>query len=429
MSKRFIKRLYKRIISSERIYNAINETRKSIRSSDAKTHLKNERLRELEDEDSIHDKVLSCITDENYEPKPYSEFTEIENGKERFIQSCSDTIDKVIQKLLTIELKRALEPMLYDYSLCNVKGRGIKRGVDYIKRIFKREERIEHFHKKNGISYKKATSNVLKLDVSKCYESIKKDKLRKMLESKIKDKKFITLLFKFVDKYKNGLGLGGGMCAVLANFYFCRIDEFILKSIRKKRGRHKGKALRSGYYLRYMDDIVIFCTSKAILGNILRELRDNIFPEYGFKVKSNWYISPVYPKDGVSWHKVRRVDFLGYTFSPKNIHLRKRIKIKIIRLLREAKQKGIEKISYKKLKSLSSYWGFIKMSDSNYLIKKYYSENYKLKKDISNAFKNRKYKKASYSYLKSVVGIDCFENIVKRIKKNIIKFGKSLVGK
>lgn len=393
MAKKRYKHVFESIVNKAKILVAKNEVIRSIKNSRADKNLKQKRLKDFENEDYIINGVWEKLNNINeYFPKPYNTFVTVENGKERKIEYSSDPFDKVIHKLVAIKLKEILEPRLFYYSLCNVKYRGISLGEKRICNVIKREDRLKHFKSLVGKNYKRATSNCAKCDIYHYYESIDRDILRAKLEKIILDKTFLDLIFKFINNYKTGgLGIGGGMCSILANFYLEDVDNFILHSIKKKPGPDKGKKLRGGYYLRYMDDIVIFGTSKEKLHNILKELREVILPSLKLKMKGNYYVAPFYPKkDGGDLDKVRRLDFLGYTFNPRNVHIRKRTKFRIIKLLRLASKKKLEHTPTKVLRSLMSYWGYIKNSNSYYLIRKYFYKRTDFVKSVREELRERR---------------------------------------
>ena len=417
MAKKRFKNVLRDMMQEHRIIEAVEGVRESIKNSDASAYLKGKRLRQVADTNKMVEEALKRLSNKNYIPSDYSVFTIVENGKTRLIEACYDPVDKVIQKAITNELKRMLEPMLYYHSLCNVKGRGIQAGCDYIKKIIRREELIEKgIKEETGKTYKKAISNIGKMDVRHYYENINKELLLHKLSKKISDAHFLNLLSKFIYKYKNGLGLGGGMCAVLANFYLKDVDEYILHSIKKKAGNSvQGKRLRGGYYIRYMDDIVVFCTSKGTLHKIINHLKDILLPSLNLELKKNYYVAPFNPKDGVSYDKVRRLDFLGYTFNPKNTHIRKRTKFNIITKIRKLKKVGLKNAPDNLLRSLASLWGYIKNSDSYYIIRKYYSSYAGLIGDIRHEMKRRRNKRSV--------------NKIKKFKKVIVNIVKSPINK
>lgn len=384
--------LYELLIDPYIILHGIEETITSIKNSDASRKSKERRLAKYEDKAVMHEqvsqKLKAFIENGVYTPEDYHKFTLVERGKERMIESCRDPIDRVVLKILTMILSFFINRTIYEYSLCNIKGRGIAKGVKRVKSIFNKEKRRYYAYKNKGWEYYPANAYVLKMDVRHYYENIDRGILRSKLSRLLKCKKLVDLVFCFVKKYSKGLGLGGGMCAILANFYLRELDYEIVSMVKKKNknkikdrnGRMHfeppRKRQRGGYYLRYMDDMVVMSTNKDNLRKVLKHVKEKL-KELKLELKQNYYIEPLCPRKALNdmsnenLKKYRRLDFLGFTFGPKNVHIRKRIRKKIIRKLRRLKRRGFNRISLKDVQSLISTYGFVKMSDSQYLYKKY----------------------------------------------------------
>ena len=80
---------------------------------------------------------------------------------------------------------------MYEYSCGSVKGRGIIKGVKYLKRIL--------------VLDRKNTKYCLKLDVKKFYPSIDQKILKWKFYKIIKDKETLDLIFKIIDSIEQGL--------------------------------------------------------------------------------------------------------------------------------------------------------------------------------------------------------------------------------
>lgn len=366
---------------------AFDETIKSIKRSDAKYFLRKRRIDKLQEKEAEIKSKLYVLADnpESYNPKTYSTFNVVENGKERLIESISDEFDKVVAKSVTLLLQDILNPMLMSNSFCNVAGRGIGAGVNKIKKTWLKEERKRHFRNKRSgkETYAIPTKWVFKMDIHHYYPSIDRRILREKLERKIKDKHFIDLIYKFIDKYVEGLGIGGGMCAVLANFYLKDVDDYIMNQVRYTPTKFKRKSDRGGYVFRYMDDIVVFARSKTMLKKIKEGLEKEILPKLKLEIKKNWYIAPFYPKGG-NKNRKRNLDFMGFVFDYKGqVRIRKRSRKKIIRLLRKAKRKGIGYLTGKNLRSLMAYNGMLNLATVHgRMVNKYLGKGFRLKRQL-----------------------------------------------
>lgn len=117
-------------------------------------------------------------------------------------------------------------------------------------------------------------------------------------------------------------------------------------------------------YFRYMDDIVIFGSSKEELHALKREIDVYFMRELRLTIKGNWQVFPSY---------VRGVDFVGYRTFLNYTLLRKssctNFKKKMV-AIREKTASG-QMMNYSEWCSVNSYKGWLKHCDSYRLRKKY----------------------------------------------------------
>ena len=115
---------------------------------------------------------------------------------------------------------------------------------------------------------------------------------------------------------------------------------------------------------RYMDDIVIFGSSKEELHALKREIDVYFMRELRLTIKGNWQVFPSY---------VRGVDFVGYRTFLNYTLLRKssctNFKKKMVKI-REKTASG-QMMNYSEWCSVNSYKGWLKHCDSYRLRKKY----------------------------------------------------------
>jgi hypothetical protein len=130
------------------------------------------------------------------------------------------------------------------------------------------------------------------------------------------------------------------------------------------------------YYVRYIDDLVLFGRNKKELHKIRKKLFDFINGELGLAVKDNWQLFPV---------KARGVDFVGYVFFHTHTTMRGRNFLSFTRQCRKVKKridtgKGIP---YKTASGLLSRAGQLRHCNSHNIRRKYYAPiNEKLLKEV-----------------------------------------------
>ena len=95
-------------------------------------------------------------------------------------------------------------------------------------------------------------SHTLKMDIRKFFYRINRDVLRKMIERKIKDRRFVNVMMLFADHGEPvGIPIGNLLSQVYALIYMNGVDHFVKRELKAKR------------YCRYVDDFVIFGIDKA----------------------------------------------------------------------------------------------------------------------------------------------------------------------
>ena len=145
--------------------------------------------------------------------------------------------------------------LIYDNATCRV-GKGTH---------FARNS-LETFMRKYYRQYG-ADGYILKFNIRKYFSSIDHELLKRKLEH-YPDEEVKKLLYHIIDSYEatpgKGLAMGNQSSQWFALYYLDRLDRLIKESLRIK------------YYVRYMDDGVLLCESKAYLKECLQQMRENV---------------------------------------------------------------------------------------------------------------------------------------------------------
>lgn len=232
-------------------------------------------------------------------------------------------------------LVNILEPIiwkgLYKYSCGSIPNKGVHYGANYFKRCIKND--------------KENTKYCLKMDVRKFFDSIDHDVLKARIEKTIKDKKFLHVLYQVIDINDKGLPLGFYTSQWLANFFLSDLDHYIKEQLHAK------------YYVRYMDDMVIFGHDKTELHE-MRKAIDNYLHDLHLQMKDNWQ---VFLFDDGEGHG-RYLDFMGFKFYRNRTVLRKSIMIKACRKAKKIGKK--EKPTVYDCRQIISYFGWLDWTNS-----------------------------------------------------------------
>ena len=223
-----------------------------------------------------------------------------------------------------------------------------------------------------------------KIDLHHYYQSINHEVLKQKFRKVFKDPELLWLLDEIADSINTateedlielslsgeievdpntGIPIGNYMSQYSGNFYLSSFDHWVKEELHVK------------HYYRYMDDVVIFASSKEELHEIHRKVTAYTRDYLHLNIKGNYQIFPT---------KVRGVDFVGYRFFGEYTLLRKSTAINFKRKMRACKKKMENNIppTYSEWCSFNSYKGWLGNCDSYRLFKKYmeplieYMQNY-----------------------------------------------------
>lgn len=273
----------------------------------------------------------------SYTFSKYFEFT-IYEPKERKIKTLNYKDRVVICWYVENFLKPYFKPNFIEDSYACLEGKGthkaIKKTVKYLRNASK------FFN----------TVWILKCDIKKFFFNIDRNILFSMLLRKIKDKDFLEFSKKiiFYDKEKVGIPIGNCTSQYFANIYMTSFDKFIKEKLKIK------------YYIRFMDDFVLFFESKEKARKCLFEIRK--FLSSTLRLELNSKTSYFREKQGIN--------FLGYRVWKTHLLIRNQSKKKIKRKLKNFQKLYKEnKIELEYITACINSWkGYAKFGNSYNLI-------------------------------------------------------------
>jgi len=180
--------------------------------------------------DTLHQE----INEGSYKPKPYYSFMVCE-PKPRMIYAPAFR-DLVVQHAIYAVANAIFDPTFIDQSFACRKGLGTHKAADYAQAALRACPR---------------DSYTLKTDVRKFFYRIDRGILRKLIERKIKDERFVDIMMRFTDYGEPvGIPIGNLLSQLFALIYLNPLDHYIKRTLKIK------------YYCRYVDDSVLFGLSK-----------------------------------------------------------------------------------------------------------------------------------------------------------------------
>lgn len=320
--------------------------------------------------------ILYVLKHHNYSHSNYNIFL-VHEPKYRIIMS-EIMSNKIINHLIS---KYVLQPGIYPHlipqNVATREGKGTKEGIRYAKKYLNKLkinndkiyvlkcdikkyfysidhniilEKLKRFIKDPEI-YKIMENIIKSTDNSYINDNIKKvvdNEIKRIKKLNIKDSDIKIAELKRIPNYPKGKGLPiGNMTSQLLAIYFLNDLDYYIK-----------EQLHCKYYIRYMDDFIIFDTNKERLKELKTIIEEKLKE---FKLELNKKTNIYDLKHGFG--------FLGYHFFLKGKRLiikvnpatKRRIKKKMRKL------KKINASNYEQVKA--SYMGYFKVAHSKNLLK------------------------------------------------------------
>ncbi len=239
--------------------------------------------------------LQSEIRNAEVEVGDYHYFT-IYDPKERIICAASFKERVLHHAIMNIAHKAFEDFQIYD-SYATRAGKGTYAAL----------ERASTFSRKSNW--------YLKLDIRKYFDSIDHDILSNLLDRRFKERNLKKIFIDIIQSYEcaagRGLPIGNLTSQYFANFYLAFLDIYIKEK------------LKVNYYVRYMDDMIIWHDNKEKLKVIKEDISNYLETKLRLRLKIS-FINKV--DHGVS--------FLGYrvfrNYKKLNLRSKKRFKKKMI---------------------------------------------------------------------------------------------------
>lgn len=331
--------IYEKIYDKDNIRLAIHKASDKKRD---RSHVK----RILAREEHYVSEVHNMLKNKAYVPNDpiVKTIQDASSGKVRTIYKPNFYPDQIVHWALMLQIEPILMKGMYAWSCGSIPNRGPTHAQRAIRKWLDND--------------RKHTKYCLKMDIKKFYPSIDNELLKKKFRRKIKDRYCLWLIDAIIDSNK-GQPIGYYTSQWFANFFLEELDHYI-----------KGE-LGVKYYVRYVDDLVMFGSNKKKLHKAKHKIiafTKNI----KLDIKGDHQVLRV---------DSRAVDFLGFRFYRDRTTLRKRNALRIKRRLKKIHKKGF--LNVYDAQAVISYWGWIKRTDSY----QFYHQNVKPYVTISQAKK------------------------------------------
>lgn len=305
--------LYGRLLDKRVLYRAFRK----VKSNKGQAGIDGQSLRAFE---SRLDEELDCLLlelkEKRYQAQPVKRviIPKVEGG-ERLL-GVPTVRDRVVQQALKEVLEGIFDPDFHPSSYGYRPGRGchdaIRKAVLFMRR-YKRQW-------------------VVDMDLSKCFDTLNHDLVIRQFRKKVTDGSILSLLRQLLESgvmagnqyeaTKQGSPQGGVISPLIANVYLDAFDQFM-----KSRGHR---------IVRYADDILILCGSRAAAENALKVAGNYLEKDLKLKVNTD--------KTHIA-HSDEGVKFLGFVIHTKFTRIQKKrlltFKEKIRKLTRGSANIGL----------------------------------------------------------------------------------------
>jgi group II intron reverse transcriptase/maturase len=291
--------------------------------------------------------LIQKLKDGKYKPNPVRrvEIPKEEKGKFRKL-GIPTVVDRVIQQAIAQELTPIFEEQFSESSYGFRPGR---RQHDALKACKRNVE--------EGYGY------VISMDLEKFFDTVNHSKLIEIISHTIKDGRVVSLIHKylnagvankgFFEKTEEGVPAGGPLSPLLGNIMLNELDKEL-----ERRGHR---------FVRFADDLVIFCKSKKganrVLANIVPYIEKKLF------LRVN--------QDKTTVSHVSKIKYLGYAFYRKKGKCKFRIHPKSIQKMKDKIRNltdrnngwGNEKRKHKLTEYVRGWINYFSLADMKQLMK------------------------------------------------------------
>ena len=203
--------------------------------------------------DVLITKIYRNLVHFDYQCGKYHQFV-IYEPKRRVIRS-QEMYNKVVNHLVSeYILLPSIVSCLVDSNVASRRGKGTSYGV---KLYFKYRQYYD-------CKYGRDNYYLLKLDISKFFDSIDHEILKSKLRTRIKDKVALHILDLIIDSTESGLPIGSTTSQLFAIFYLDGIDKYIKEVLKIK------------CYIRYQDDMLLIHDDKEYLKYCLSKITEEL---------------------------------------------------------------------------------------------------------------------------------------------------------
>lgn len=267
--------------------------------------------------------------------------------------------DGIVHRLIVEVMKPVLMRGMHPYSCASIPGRGGAKIRKYLAHVTSCDP--------------KGTRYACEMDIRHFYPTVPARRLIRALGRKIKDKRFLRLIWDILQSCGGGLAIGYYICQWLANFYLEPLDRMLSSLPGVK------------YYTRHMDNLTLLGPNKRLLHRARATAEKYMREQLGVQLKGNWQVYRTTLSRAAAarasqlddrrkaLRRPRAVAAVGYRFWHSGVTLRRRNFLRTIRQARRIRKKQAAKahISAQQAQGFISRIGQLKHCNSFKVRQKY----------------------------------------------------------
>lgn len=212
------------------------------------------------------------------------------SGKERQIGK-----ESAMQQVFDYVAKRSCDEIwrrrIVPQQASSIKGRGQAFGVNMIQNWIQKDNAAWRWASEHGQKYSRKCKYYVKLDVKKCFPSMRLETFMKFFERDCGNKAVIWLWRRLLESHKvqgyEGFMIGALPSESAAQYLMSFLYRYAMNLCKERRGKQV-KLITHALY--FMDDQVYFSSSRKDLKMAVRQIIKYANDELGISIKPNWHI-------------------------------------------------------------------------------------------------------------------------------------------
>ena len=276
---------------------------------------------------------------------------------------CECPLQQCLDFIAAGAAKELFNARIVPQQCASIKGRGQIYGIKMIQKWIQKDNKAIKFASKHNFKYSPICKYFVKLDIQKCYPSMKLEQFMKFFKKDCKNEKLCWLwesLLKThrIDDKHRGFMIG----ALISQWAAQYLISFGYRYVMSLHKNNYKKQTKVSHMIIFMDDMLLTGSNRKELLYVVHKLQKYMLDNFGLKIKDNYQIKELTNQDPI--------DMMGFKIHRSGkISIRSRNFIKLRRILTKFYRNN--NISYSQSKRLQSYKGFYKYSNHRTLDYKY----------------------------------------------------------